>query len=1057
MTFQGDVAGIGLGELLQGLARGGRDGVLTLFGDKLSSQLGLKGGQLFLLAGPDEKESEWRDRCQRAYADDPQPILESSRRATIARATRLENFYQLLGTVNVHFRFEPGALPAPPSHALRAREAGGSEANENLWGPGLTVEYLLLEHARIADESSDGPAGTLVGYDIPRALDSARHAPDQRDFLQHCNGGSTLQEIADRLGWSLTQVRATVGKHLSAGHLRLAQPRELLATAQRELALGRVGRAASRLTGWVRSSVPGAPNVGDADLLVHEWESGRLRHILHALSPRDARALLRRLDLIHVDVHAARERWHTLHEAHRADELTLLHEVALRLISTEEPETRIFHDLLRLARVFQERGHAWRTRLLLRLASNHLPSNAQTRVELGKRMLETGLVEEGTRWLLDAARVILGERNPERALTPIRAILRAQAEHPEAVGLLVQARALLTSQRRRRMGLIASLSGVLVLSLVAVVRYQAHREFRERIMLVEEHIAQPSEALTMLEELFPEDDSETISELRTRVQQLKKEEERVRYQAWDECYVAVEEACNEGDPLLALRRVLELPERPALQEQGGELHEKSDLFNVLLSRLERTLSGIERPVGSSQEGSEQEEEFVELLASMQKLLELEGSPDEVGKLAFLLEDLRSRTETRCGERVLERRKLFEKELASQQDMLLAAARSHVKAGDLERAIVTYDRLLATERSLANIQELREEVEGVRAHWDAVLRALELAGEGDHSAARKALSQACPNPGEHVLPWKVTSRPLGASVHTPDGKTRLTPFVMKSAFGEELELTFDVAGCVERRVTVKEPKDLVVDLHRAPERTWRSDHAIEAAPVAVGDDHVVADRRGRLARLDDASQVQWEIQLETLGGIARTPLFLPGRSGFLLVLSEDGRVWLVNAQSGSAEGPLDLASPPVEGPRISRGGIFARFANGRVAVWTKDLKPTYLDGDPTLVFGAAGATGPVVADPKSARTGMIEMLRRSATGGTKIKSPWTEWMAEVSRESVRVVDDQGRGFTVECRGVWEFLAWEAPKALIPQGRLWVSDGLGLRSYLPTTDGLIAFGR
>ena len=89
MSFQGDVAGIGLGELLQGLARGGRDGVLTLFGPHLTSAIGLKGGQLFLLAGPDERPEEWRERASRAWAEDPSPRTETRRRESIARAARL--------------------------------------------------------------------------------------------------------------------------------------------------------------------------------------------------------------------------------------------------------------------------------------------------------------------------------------------------------------------------------------------------------------------------------------------------------------------------------------------------------------------------------------------------------------------------------------------------------------------------------------------------------------------------------------------------------------------------------------------------------------------------------------------------------------------------------------------------------------------------------------------------------------------------------------------------------------------------------------------------------
>ena len=67
MSFQGDVAGIGLGELLQGLARGERNGVLTLTGRHLLATVGLRKGQLYLLPGPEEDDSLWRDRCMRAF------------------------------------------------------------------------------------------------------------------------------------------------------------------------------------------------------------------------------------------------------------------------------------------------------------------------------------------------------------------------------------------------------------------------------------------------------------------------------------------------------------------------------------------------------------------------------------------------------------------------------------------------------------------------------------------------------------------------------------------------------------------------------------------------------------------------------------------------------------------------------------------------------------------------------------------------------------------------------------------------------------------------------
>src|SRR5262245_28868040 len=96
MSFQGDVAGLGLGELLQGLARGGREGVLTLRGGGLSARLGVLEGQIILLPEEDEDPEIWRRRCERAWAKDPDQRIDTLRMREIAYAVRLEMMFQLL-------------------------------------------------------------------------------------------------------------------------------------------------------------------------------------------------------------------------------------------------------------------------------------------------------------------------------------------------------------------------------------------------------------------------------------------------------------------------------------------------------------------------------------------------------------------------------------------------------------------------------------------------------------------------------------------------------------------------------------------------------------------------------------------------------------------------------------------------------------------------------------------------------------------------------------------------------------------------------------------------
>ena len=97
MSFQGDVRGIGLAELLQGLARGRKEGVLTLTskGEK-RAVLGLEDGKAWLLPDPDEEVEDWKTRGRDAWADDPSFTIEPSRMEPIVKAGRLEQLYSLL-------------------------------------------------------------------------------------------------------------------------------------------------------------------------------------------------------------------------------------------------------------------------------------------------------------------------------------------------------------------------------------------------------------------------------------------------------------------------------------------------------------------------------------------------------------------------------------------------------------------------------------------------------------------------------------------------------------------------------------------------------------------------------------------------------------------------------------------------------------------------------------------------------------------------------------------------------------------------------------------------
>ncbi len=1049
MSFQGDVAGIGLGELLQGLARGGRDGVLTLDGDDRCAMLGLHKGQIHVLPAPDEDETIWRRRCEHAWADRQDPALETNRRLAIARVGRLETVYRMLAAPNLHFRFEQGPLPVPaqavagPTVAKGAPVSFGDVApvapQSSPWGPGMTVEVLLLEYARIADESSSGPASRLTAHDILRALDPGSTQGEQRSFLAECDGNSTLQEIADRLEITLSECRSLVGASMTAGRIRVAEARELLAAAQRELEVGRLGRAATRLTGWLETSPPGGPLMGDADLLLGEWHNGRLEPLLKHLRPRAARLLLRKLDFVHSNREATLRRWAALVEAHHADPIIQLHEIALRLTSASDPETRTFHDLLRMARDFREQGRDGRTRALLRLAATHLPSRPQTRVELGKHMLDSGLLDEGVRWLLDTARELADADKSERALVPIRIVLRRIPDHPEANELLIETRLLVKQRLRRRWSLISGVSLGVILSLTAFVRTHHRREMESRMAQVQEHMDDPALALKLLNDFFAREASEEVSELRESLEQLKDEAERKVLERWKGLFQAAEEECSFGDPVLGTRLAMELGDPPDVEDAPTAA--RQDLFGMLARRLTRESEELAYPASAGEEELRGEERFLERLGEIVRQIPPDVQSPEEGSFRFRMVEMQTAVTLRREQRAAEAVELRKRRLEEDQDILLASARAHDKAGDLERAINSYERLVQIDPTLNNLPEFRRELETVRAHWGGVKRAEELCSQGQHEAAEAALEGVCKRPVEHLMPWQVESRPSGAHVTLPDGSTQTTPFTMHSAFGERVELRFEYPRCEPRAFVTSKPRDLVLHLHSFSERSWPEGTDVEAAPVAVGEDHVVADRRGRLVRLDPRSKTSWEARLETLGGIARTPVFLPERPSMLLVISEDGVVWLVDAGTGNVEGRREIGSPPKKGPSRTRAGVTVSFADGRIGVWTNSLEPTFYRAE-SSVRGTES-----IDQTANTESATLSLLNRGVNSDLSLQSPWTEWTVTVKDEEYVITSSDGKSFSALRSGNWNFVAWESPKALLPQGRLWVSDALGLRSYLP----------
>ena len=119
--------------------------------------------------------------------------------------------------------------------------------------------------------------------------------------------------------------------------------------------------------------------------------------------------------------------------------------------------------------------------------------------------------------------------------------------------------------------------------------------------------------------------------------------------------------------------------------------------------------------------------------------------------------------------------------------------------------------------------------------------------------------------------------------------RVTPINLETAFGEKISMTIEKDGCEPVTLEVDTPADRTVYLTRAPKRWWRAKGRVDSLPLAIGTDHVICDRSGTIVRMTHGGKIVWQQKVTSLGGIARTPAFMPKQRGRLLVLTELG--WL----------------------------------------------------------------------------------------------------------------------------------------------------------------------
>ncbi len=1043
MSFQGDVGGIGLSDLLQSLARG-RSGVLSLHSkDGLRATLGVEDGALYLLPEPDEDPETWRKLARIAWVDEPETLVDILRMEEIARARRIETLYRLLDSNNVHFRFAPGPVPKKPEgSAIGASEQGlerRGPGRESVWSPRMQIEGALLEYARLKDDW-DSLQATWDDADnvVLQRLESGAMKGDVDALHRACNGTSSLLEISDRLGWSARQARIIALRELRRGALRFSTPPELLYLVQHELARNETERVVSRLLSWLEVAQGGPLADVDAQSFESEWNAGRLQAALLALPAKSGRAFLRRLDHTAATPHAALTRWKEFVREKSNDRTAQVRLIAWQLRASADPNIPSVRELLTLARSFLRENRRAAAASLMRIAAARAPETAHVRLDVGLAMVQAGIATEAAQFLLDVIRPALEAGRSEEVLPALRALSEAMPENREVRRLYLKARAHAVQRTIVKKHSVVMISVLVAIAFGAVVQYTSYRQTEDRLASVLVLVQDPGAALMELETNFPGDDSARITSLRADLTQRKRQADLSVRTAWTDAYNGAAVECTVGDMQLGLRRALELSAPPVLAAGDEPLPLVSDLYNGLAARLDTQFAQLSEKIEDTPEQIRAEER---LLTSLRDLQEAIGERATTAarefetRLAAMDQRIAARGETRAKDRA----DRIQRETVAHQDLLINTARAHKEAGDHQRALDAYKQFVDTDPTGKLAEYFREEIEEVKRCLKALAEARELAQDGRQAEAYERLKSALPDPNAWLMPWRVSTTPSGARATLPDGTKRVTPFNLESTWNEAVEFTLELDGYEAESVRSVHPGNVQLTLSRVPERAWSTQGRVEAPPVSVGDDHVVVDRSGGIARLSRRGTAVWEAKLSSLGGVARAPVFLPGRPGHLLVATEDGDVWIVDAATGAMDGPWAGGSPPVSGPTVASESVRVRLRDGRTFAWTDRLLPVELEG--------ASLSAPV--EPNRGSDAGLAVLRRRSSSAISFPSPWAQYTLEIGDKlfTLRSSASGDRVANMRRVGEWTYVAWEAPNVAIPRGRVWISDESGLRAFSP----------
>lgn len=1050
MSFQGDVRGIGLAELLQGLARGRKEGVLTLTSrGGFRSVLGMEEGKAWLLPDPEEDQEIWRMRARNAWADDPTFTVNAERMQQVVQAGRLETMYALLDGGGVHFRFDPGAIP---DRTTRLEEEGHS-TTEIHCRP-TAVEFLLLEYARIADEMELAGHPKLISSDVVPCIQHTEELGSLPPTLvSEIDGTSAILEISDRLGWPVRQTQLAIMGGIGKGGLRIAHPIEVLRLALHELQRKQFARAASRLSLWCRVGPPGPLVHEDGQALANEWLAGRLTSSLRAMPMRDVRCLLRRLDAsLNSNSHSV-VHWTEANRIKSSDRIVRLRLMATRLREEGEGCGLDVREVLDLARELREHGSAARSGPALAIAAFLQPASVPQRLELGMGLVQAGRTEEAGPWVVSACTDMLAQGHADRILGPLRSLIESDPRNREARELLTRAKRQSTRSKKVRRHVVIAGSVAALMGGGAIVKVKIDEKRSDQIDGIREMLAQPEKGLVQLEVHFGQDTSVDVGDLRRELEERLRSEELAQRAAWLNEYHSAQIEAQEGDVLRALELVRALPTPPRLKLVNQAWPTSMDVLMAIPARLKEEVTDQGRPTMQSVQSIAVEGAIREKAeAVLENLTEDELAKPETQEFVEALEAVRELVIARAGERS---KVLLEQELKgnlAENDRRLELARASMARYEFERALRHYEEILENDPTGKARRVLRGEIAVAREMRDAEIKARKAAADGKHVQALAILNETFDETVDVMLPFDIATIPEGVAVtiQNKSGGTsvvRKTPFTIEGTFRDEWIFRFELEDFDPRSIEVKGPQDINLSLSRTPEIAFKTGGQVHAVPAPLGDgttgEYIVCDRNGTLTRVAWNGDVRWRQDIKTVSGIARCPVPLPERNGHMLFLTETGSAWLIDPEDGHVEGPWELGEPPVFGPVVVGNEVHAQLRSGSLARWRTSLRPT---------VDAPGTAAALDSSLRYGFQGLFSLLRPDGSQNPSLRTAapgGSGWTLKVEDTRYVAFEDgnEEHPYTITRSGDWCYVGWETPAIAGQLPVLWISDESGLRAFLP----------